>query len=637
MLDIIRSNAQSFGVKVAFGVIILVFVFWGIGSFTETGNVNVVGTVNDEPITYQQFEMAYRNAEEAINQQSPRKKWTAEEKTQLGRQVFQTLVTETLINQEARRNNLDVSPYELRLYVGDMQIFQDEQGRFDPERYKKVLESSRQSPAQFEEDLTRRLLQEKMVAFVSAGSWSDVTEARARFNFLRQKRVIEYIYVPADSEKTAAYAPADADISKYYEEHKIEYAIPQKASVQYIEVDPLSIVKPESVTEEAARAWYERNKDRFNVPESVEVAHILVPVDKNAKEDAVAKAQEQVAAIEQELASGKDFAAVADVHNPPNAADKGGRIGWITRGMTVPAFEEAAFAAEQGVVTKPVRSEFGFHLILVSGRKPASTQTFAEAEASVRQAVAAEESRDKLSDILDALTEDNILGKPLAEAAKARGLEARESGLLSREELISTLKVTPEAAQTIMSTGVNQPLDVPLEAGEKYIIARVVENSPATFKSLDEVRSDVIARLRSAAGLDAAKTELEGVLKSAGTELADAWKKQLKLSEPVDRGASVKPFMPQAELEEAIFKAEARKWLPTVFTVATADGSGALICRVVQIQDPADQEWQQFEGIMVNLTQRERADGLFQAFMENLVSKSKILVRNQDIIDRKNM
>ena len=179
MLDIIRSNAQSFWVKVAFGVIILVFVFWGIGSFTDTGNVNIVGTVNGEPITYQQFEMSYRRAEEAINQQSPRRTWTAEEKSQLGRQVFQQLVVERLIVQEARRNNIDISPYELRLYVGQLKEFQDAQGKFDPERYKNVLAATRQTPASFEEDLTRRLLIEKTVAFVSQGSWTDSLEARA--------------------------------------------------------------------------------------------------------------------------------------------------------------------------------------------------------------------------------------------------------------------------------------------------------------------------------------------------------------------------------------------------------------------------------------------------------------------------
>ena len=64
MLDLIRSNSQSFGVKLAFGIIILVFVFWGIGSITDTGSVNVVAMVNGQPITFQTFEMAYRRAEE---------------------------------------------------------------------------------------------------------------------------------------------------------------------------------------------------------------------------------------------------------------------------------------------------------------------------------------------------------------------------------------------------------------------------------------------------------------------------------------------------------------------------------------------------------------------------------------------
>ena len=281
MLDIIRSNAQSFWVKVAFGVIILVFVFWGIGSFTDTGNVNIVGTVNGEPITYQQFEMSYRRAEEAINQQSPRRTWTAEEKSQLGRQVFQQLVVERLIVQEARRNNIDISPYELRLYVGQLKEFQDAQGKFDPERYKNVLAATRQTPASFEEDLTRRLLIEKTVAFVSQGSWTDSLEARARFNFLRQKRVMEYIYVPATPKESQEIA-AD-QIAKFYDDHKMDYAIPQKADVQYIEVNPLTLVSAEAITDEQARAWYEKNQGRFVEPETIEVSHILVPVEQNAR------------------------------------------------------------------------------------------------------------------------------------------------------------------------------------------------------------------------------------------------------------------------------------------------------------------------------------------------------------------
>ena len=60
MLDYIRSNAQSFGVKVAFAIIILVFMFWGVGSLTDGGSSNVVAKVNGEAITAPQVEAAHQ-------------------------------------------------------------------------------------------------------------------------------------------------------------------------------------------------------------------------------------------------------------------------------------------------------------------------------------------------------------------------------------------------------------------------------------------------------------------------------------------------------------------------------------------------------------------------------------------------
>ena len=71
MLDYIRSNAQSFGVKVAFAIIILVFMFWGVGSLTDGGSSNVVAKVNGEAITAQQFEQAYQRAAEYAMRNDP--------------------------------------------------------------------------------------------------------------------------------------------------------------------------------------------------------------------------------------------------------------------------------------------------------------------------------------------------------------------------------------------------------------------------------------------------------------------------------------------------------------------------------------------------------------------------------------
>lgn len=91
MLNYIRSNAQSFGVKLAFGIIILVFVFWGVGSLTDRATVNVVAVVNGDPILFQQFEQAYRNAEESILRDNPGVTREQLKEQHLGRRVLRIL------------------------------------------------------------------------------------------------------------------------------------------------------------------------------------------------------------------------------------------------------------------------------------------------------------------------------------------------------------------------------------------------------------------------------------------------------------------------------------------------------------------------------------------------------------------
>ena len=88
MLDYIRSNAQSFGVKVAFAIIILVFMFWGVGSLTDGGSSNVVAKVNGEAITAQQFEQAYQRAAEYAMRNDPSLTREALVQQKLGRQVL---------------------------------------------------------------------------------------------------------------------------------------------------------------------------------------------------------------------------------------------------------------------------------------------------------------------------------------------------------------------------------------------------------------------------------------------------------------------------------------------------------------------------------------------------------------------
>lgn len=640
MLDYIRSNAQSFGVKVAFGVIILVFVFWGVGSFNDRDSVNVVAIVNGDPILVQQFEQAYRNAEESVLRNNPGITREQLKEQHLGRQVLRELIQQTLLTQEAARAGISVTPLELRQAVGGIKAFQDAQGRFDPEAYTRVLAAQRISPAQYEKDMSDQLLREKIFTLITAPVWVDPDEAQNRYNFLRERRVVDYLFIPAKKFADEVKV-TDQDVTAYYDAHKQDFAIPPKVDVAYVSVSPETLVRPESVSEADAQKWYEANKSRFEEQAQVKAAHILVPLAENAPADAEKKAREDVAKIQAELKSGKDFAAVADAHNGPNAAGPGGELGWIARGKTVKPFEDAAFALEAGQVSGPVRSPFGLHIIKVEAKKPGGLKPFKDALQEARQGLAQEQGADRLHDVLDSLIEDNILGKPLAESAARFGLKAEQSGLLSQSELERTLGVTSGGAATLIATAPGAPVDTALEAGDKYLVARVIKSEPASTRPLSAVKEAIVAKLTAEKALKAAMESAAARRKELKDgPLPEALKAGLdiKTAPAIERGGNLADFAPDAALSEAVFAARPGTWLPAAYAVdGKSEGPGALLCRVAAVQPPDPQEWNTVRDLMANGVSRERVDGLYQLFMQNLASKAKVEVLNTNIVDRVNM
>ena len=639
MLEYIRSNSQSFGVKLAFGVIILVFVFWGVGSLKDSGSSNLVAVVNGDPITAREFEMAYRNAEESIMRNNPGMS-REQIKQGLGRQVLRELVSQTLLRQEAARAGITVTPLELRMAVGQMKAFQNASGQFDPDAYKRVLDVQRTTPAKFEHDLSDDMLRQKLVGLVTSSSWTNPAEAQNRYNFLREKRVVDYIFVPA-ADFMASSKPTDAEVAAYYDAHKAEFATPAKVDVEYLRVAPENLVKADSISEADAHKWYDANIARFSQEDQVKAAHILVPLAEDAPAADVKKAQESAAAIEAELKGGKAFAAVADEHNGPNAAGPGGELGWIKRGATVKPFEDAAFALEPGKVSAPVRSQFGLHIIKVEEKKAGGTRPFKDVEGDVRKAMAQEQGADKLRDTLDNLIEDNILGKPLGKSGQALGLDAQKTGMASAVELQTKLGVKPADAAALVGAPANSPIDRAFEAGDSYVVTRVLKTEPASTEKLDVVKDRIVARLQGEKALsEAMKAAVERRKKLVDGPINPTLKTGMgvRTASPMERSGELADFGPDPELSAAVFGGKVGQWLPVAFAVnSPKEGQGAVLVHVNAVQPPDPAEWDIVKDIMANAVQRERAEGLFETFMQRLLSSAKVELHNTDLVDRKNM
>ncbi len=155
-----------------------------------------------------------------------------------------------------------------------------------------------------------------------------------------------------------------------------------------------------SFTEADAKAYYEKNKAKYDIPEQTRASHILIKTDltdpnsdpNQVKALARAKAEDLLKQINE----GADFAALAKAHSQdPSSAPRGGDLSFFGRGKMVPPFDKAAFELKVGKVSNIVETQYGFHIIKVTDRKEASTTSFEEAKAGIM----AEQGQRKLRDL----------------------------------------------------------------------------------------------------------------------------------------------------------------------------------------------------------------------------------------------
>jgi peptidyl-prolyl cis-trans isomerase C len=157
------------------------------------------------------------------------------------------------------------------------------------------------------------------------------------------------------------------------------------------------------VTEADAREFYDENKAQFEAPETVEARHILVKVDPEAGEDAKAEKKAQAELYREELLEGADFAELAKEKSEGPSAQKGGELGVLRRGQTVPEFEEAAFSQEIGKVGPVVETKFGYHIIEVLEKTEAGTTPFEDVKEDIISYLTRQSEQEAIGSYIDKL------------------------------------------------------------------------------------------------------------------------------------------------------------------------------------------------------------------------------------------
>ena len=487
MLRLMRDYATSWLIKIILGAIVVVFVFWGVGSFRDRKS-NVIASVNGEGVSLEEYRSTYNNLLEQMRQRFGNN--LNEEVLQmlrLDKQALDQLIEQRLLMQEVARLNFRVTDEEVVKTIQNISSFQTN-GVFDSRLYTTVLNYNRLTPEGFEAAQKERLLVEKLRTYLFSNFQVSENELKEYYEWKNVSTSIDYVLF--NPETYQGIELTEDALETYFNAHKESYKTDSLRKAQYLHFDPRDHKVDVKISAEDVETYYLENREKFASPKTVEARHILFKVNAEATQELVDAAKAKAEEVLGMIQKGEDFAAMAKQYSEGPSKENGGQLGAFKKEDMVAPFAEKAFSMQQGEVSEPVRTQFGWHLIKVEKVNAASTQSLEDATQTIQATLTDIQAKTLAYDKAEAFYETTLEGDILADVGKEMGLAVKMTGLFSMtgpEKDIQSQKAFADAAFTLSLNQISEIQD--FEDG--YYILQVVEVIPGKIPGLGAVKETV--------------------------------------------------------------------------------------------------------------------------------------------------
>jgi peptidyl-prolyl cis-trans isomerase D len=613
MLEQIRSHTRGWFAWAIIITIAIVFALWGV-----YGYMGVTGAESQMAVTVDGRDIS-RAAVDRLALQMQQNAGAEGDNVPietLRQQAENQLIMQTLLLEDANRRGFSAS----KELVDRMMLLQPEfqqDGQFSPALFEQIAASIGYTPLQLRQLFGDEIVVEQIRGGIIDSTFISDVEVKRFLALQEQTRDVQYITFPL-SQFVPTRSISDDEIKQYYEKHIINWQTPEEVSIAYIRLTAADVAKQVSVTETEIETYYNENKAAYTAPEQREVAHILLALPVNPTKGDIEKISAQAEEIKLEILNKKDFAGLARQYSADRAtAGEGGNLGWVTKGVLAPEFDEAVFNAAPGTVLGPIRTEFGIHIAEVLAVKPAAELNLAE----VHDAIAAQLTQQKVAQRFVTLQEELAslsyeTPDSLEEASAQLNLPVQTTGLFSAaggaDEMTSIPAVLDAAFSSDVLAGDNSHV---ISLGdEDVMVLRVHEHKPAATQPLADVRVQVLDALQADEAQQQLRKNVDDWLaqlkegKMTRAEVAQQVHGEWKAVAKVKRGADEQTI--PATIRDYAFNLprpiDATK--PSVGWVALSTQEYALVA-VTDVQEgkvPANtsQEWQQAQNILTVLQQQ---------------------------------
>ena len=497
MLQKLRDQTQSLGFKIIVAVLVFALAFFGFGAFNIFAPGDpTVASVNGEDITQGALlAEADRQRRRLMAELGDDPAPDSIDPLALQTQALEGLITRSLIDQMVEDLDLAASSAEVDAAVLADPGFQID-GKFNQEFYRRALSAMGYTPAGYLADLASRIsanqLRLALVDTALAADWESALFVR----LLDQRR--DLAWLPFTVARFSEDVTVDAaDIELHYAEHEAEMMTDEKVDVAYVELSWEQLLDDPSIDigEADLQREYEADKAAAADREQRRSSHILLRTGEERSDE---EAMRLLEGFRERLLAGEPFAELAENHSEdPGSAAVGGDLGLVGRGIFDPAFEEALWQLQEGEISPPVKSAFGYHLIRLEGVEVEEFPDFAEKRQEIEQRLREQAARDLFADRVREL--DNLAfeqNESLAGIEEALGLErqvvegvTRSSGGVFASDELREAVFAPDVLEDGNNTAAIEQGD------DRAVVARVLSHQPRQLRPLADVRPEIEALL----------------------------------------------------------------------------------------------------------------------------------------------
>jgi peptidyl-prolyl cis-trans isomerase D len=634
MFDLVTKHKTV--AQVILFLLTIPFLFFGVDYyFRGSAGEGAVATVGGEKITQSEFADSMREQGDQMRRSMGGNFDPAMfDAPEVRFALLEMLVNQRLLTGKARAEKFRVSDAQLQQFIATIPAFQ-EAGKFSPERYRQLLLSQNLSAPMFEQ----RMRQDLIVGAVQ--------EPVASANIVARPSALKYLGL-LEQQREVAVAPVELDpflkdvkvdeaqAREFYDKNPTAFQTPEQAKIEYVLLTQDALTAQAAVDASEIKKQYDANVKQYTAPEERGAAHILIPVKPDAKDDAKAAAKKLADDVYAKAkANPAKFGELAkEFSKDPGSAEQGGDLGNFGRGAMVKPFEDAVFAAKAGDLLPPVLSDFGWHIIKVSGVRPARTQPFEEVKAQIESELKKQKAAQKFATSADQF--QNLVyeqADSLNGVGKALDLKIETTPFITRSQAQALGLGNPKFVQALFSPESIQGKrnTEAIEVASNTLIAgRIVEYKPAAPRPFADVKDEIrIQLMRKAASELAQKAGTEKLkLLNEGKSDKEAG---VTFGKPITVGRGQFQAGLSPDVLKHVFQANPDK-LPS-YTGATNERGGFSIVKVLKVTTPPESDKARVDMAASRLSDQLGRE-LLAAYTASLKAKADVKI-NQVNLEKK--